>query len=59
MAKARSNKSRYTKKTTRQGSGKFSKTPKAGGERFLEGYRQGSPPSKFRRKKKPGRGQGR
>lgn len=45
-------------KKTRQGNGKFTKSPSAGGERFLQGYREGSPPSKARRKKKPSRGQG-
>ena len=49
----------YSKKKTIQGGGKFTKTPSPGGERFLQGYREGSPPSKARRKKKPYRGQGR
>lgn len=47
------------KKTTRQGNGKYSKTPNSGGESFIGGVRSGSPPSKFRRKKKRYRGQGR
>ncbi len=46
-------------KKTRQGRGKFSKTPNAGGETFHGGKRSGSPPSKARRRKKPSRGQGR
>ena len=46
------------KKTTRQGSGKNTKKPARGGESFINGERSGSPPSKFRRKKKPYRGQG-
>ena len=45
-------------KKTKQGNGKFTKRPAAGGERFIQGYREGSPPSKARRKKKPSRGQG-
>ena len=46
------------KKTTRQGNGKYTKRPNSGGERHFEGVRSGSPPSKFRSKKKPSRGQG-
>ena len=49
----------FNRKKTRQGNGKFSKTPKSGGESFSDGQRSGSPPSKFRSKKKPYRGQGR
>ena len=45
-------------KKTRQGNGKFTKKPAAGGERFMQGWREGSPPSKARRRKKPSRGQG-
>jgi hypothetical protein len=47
------------KKKTKQGSGKFTKTPSQGGEKFIQGYKEGSPPSKARRKKKPYKGQGR
>lgn len=47
------------KKKTRQGNGKFTKAPCSGGEVFHGGVRSGSPPSKFRAKKKPTRGQGR
>tara|TARA_B100000424_G_C22865404_1_gene460962 strand:+ start:311 stop:475 length:165 start_codon:yes stop_codon:yes gene_type:complete len=46
------------KKKTRQGAGSFTKKASAGGETFNHGVRAGSPPSKFRRKKKPSRGQG-
>jgi len=48
-----------SKKKTRQGNGKFTKHPAAGGERFINSYREGSPPSNARRRKKPNRGQGR
>ena len=58
MAKSNTKSNFYVKKKTRQGNGKFSKRPNAGGERFLNGSRTGSTPSKFRRKKKPTRGQG-
>ncbi len=47
------------KKTTRQGEGKYSKKPAAGGETFINGQRAGSPPSAARRRRKPSRGQGR
>tara|TARA_Y100001938_G_scaffold145337_1_gene221751 strand:- start:935 stop:1105 length:171 start_codon:yes stop_codon:yes gene_type:complete len=46
------------KKKTRQGKGKFSKKTRAGGESFIGNARRDSPPSKFHRKKKPSRGQG-
>jgi hypothetical protein len=46
------------KKTTRQGEGKFSKRARAGGQTFIDGHRSGSPPSKFRARRKPTRGQG-
>ncbi len=46
------------KKKTHQGNGKFTKRPAGGGERFINGYREGSPPSSARRRKKPNRGQG-
>ena len=46
------------KKKTRQGNGKFTKTPNAGGQAFNSGARTGSPPSKFRARRKPSRGQG-
>ena len=59
MKKSNSKKSNYSKKKTVQGGGKFTKTPQAGGERFIQGYREGTPPSKARRKKKPYRRQGR
>jgi len=58
MAKSSSKGSVFDRKKTRQGNGKFSKKPKAGGEAFIKGQRSGSPPSTFRRKKKPYRGQG-
>jgi|TARA_R110001592_G_scaffold220523_2_gene475174 hypothetical protein len=48
----------YIPKKTKQGRGRFTKKPAAGGENFLQGYRSGSPPSKARSKKKPYRGQG-
>jgi len=48
----------FNRKKTRQGGGKFSKTPNSGGEAFLDGHRSGTPPSKFRTKKKAYRGQG-
>jgi len=48
----------FNRKTTRQGNGKFSKKANSGGEIFHGNSRSGSPPSKFRRKKKPYRGQG-
>jgi len=47
------------KKKTKQGSGKFTKAPSQGGEKFIQGCREGSPPSAARRKKKPYKGQGR
>jgi hypothetical protein len=49
------------KKKTRQGSGIYTKKAHAGGETFYESTqnRAGSTPSKFRRRKKPYRGQGR
>ena len=47
------------KKTTRQGAGRFTKKPKAGGEVFYGVTSAGTPPSKARRNKKPYRGQGR
>jgi hypothetical protein len=52
------NYSNSKKKKTRQGNGKFSKKTRGGGESFLENSRRDSPPSKFHRKKKPYRGQG-
>jgi len=59
---AKGNKNKYDQfkknKTTRQGEGKFSKKPSAGGESFIGGHRAGSPPSASRRKRKPSRGQG-
>tara|TARA_R100001082_G_C4268994_1_gene118887 strand:+ start:261 stop:440 length:180 start_codon:yes stop_codon:yes gene_type:complete len=58
MAKNNTKGSYYAKKKSRQGEGKFSKKPSSGGERFGQGFREGSPPSKFRRKRKPSRGQG-
>ena len=48
----------YKRKKTRQGNGKFSKAANAGGEVFFGSTRIGSSPSKFRRRKKPYRGQG-
>jgi len=59
MAKSNSKKSLYIKKKTSQGSGKFTKKPSSGGERFLQGFREGTPPSKSRQRKKIYRGQGR
>tara|TARA_R110002074_G_scaffold116057_1_gene247200 strand:+ start:110 stop:289 length:180 start_codon:yes stop_codon:yes gene_type:complete len=59
MAKTSNKDSFYIKKKTRQGDGKYTKKASAGGERYLQGFREGSPPSKFRRKNKPSRGQGR
>jgi len=47
------------KKKTRQGDGKFSKKTRGGGETYIDRHRRGSSPSKFHRKKKPYRGQGR
>ena len=47
------------KKSTRQGSGKYTKRTDTGGETFHENMRAGSPPPKERRRKKPYRGQGR
>tara|TARA_R100001082_G_scaffold110259_2_gene89709 strand:- start:575 stop:751 length:177 start_codon:yes stop_codon:yes gene_type:complete len=58
MAKNSNKKGIYVKKKTNQGSGKFSKTPNAGGERFQGSLRSGTPPSRARRRKKPSRGQG-
>ena len=59
MAKnSNTKKSVFDRKKTRQGNGKFSKAAGAGGETFVENRRSGSAPSKFRRKKKPYRGQG-
>ena len=49
---------RSKKKKTRQGSGKFSKTPHSGGETFYNNRRAGSPPAKSYKGKKPYRGQG-
>jgi hypothetical protein len=46
------------KKKTRQGKGTYSKTAPAGGETFHENKRAGSTPSKFRRRRKAYRGQG-
>ena len=59
MSKFNGSKSPIPKKKTRQGQGLFSKKSPPGGENFLNGHRSGSPPSKFRRKGKPRRGQGR
>jgi len=59
MAKKSEQKSVFSRKKTRQGTGKFSKTTNSGGETFFGHVRTGSPPSKFHRKKKPYRGQGR
>ena len=39
MAKANNKKSHYDKKKTAQGSGKFTKRPKSGGEKFAQGFR--------------------
>ena len=47
-----------TYKTTRQGSGTYSKKTSPGGEAFVDDRRTGSPPSKAHRRKKPYRGQG-
>ena len=47
-----------TYKTTRQGSGTYSKKTSPGGEIFSAGQRAGSPPSKAHRRKKPYKGQG-
>ena len=47
------------KKTTRQGSGKYTKASSAGGETYHNNVRAGSTPSKTRRRRKPYRGQGR
>ena len=62
MSKIYGNKNRppSPKKTTRQGSGTYTKKAHAGGETFHENVhtRVGSTPSKFRRRKKPYRGQG-
>lgn len=49
----------YKKKTTCQGSGKYTKKTKRGGETFHGNIRSGSPPSKAHRRKKGYRGQGR
>ena len=46
-------------KKTKQGAGRFTKTPNSAGETFHHGKRAGSPPSKARQRKKPSRGQGR
>jgi len=46
------------KKKTRQGDGTYTKRSHTGGEAFHNNTRSGSTPSKFRRKKKPYRGQG-
>tara|TARA_R110000824_G_scaffold187995_2_gene369316 strand:+ start:4308 stop:4478 length:171 start_codon:yes stop_codon:yes gene_type:complete len=46
------------KKKTRQGDGNFTKIASSGGEVFYGSMRTGSPPSKFRAKRKPSRGQG-
>tara|TARA_R110000824_G_scaffold176557_1_gene355582 strand:+ start:3892 stop:4074 length:183 start_codon:yes stop_codon:yes gene_type:complete len=48
----------FKRKKTNQGDGKFSKAAHTGGETYFQHIRAGSPPSKFRRKKKPYRGQG-
>jgi sortase (surface protein transpeptidase) len=45
-------------KTTRQGSGLYSKKTKSGGETFLDGHRSGTPASKSHRHRKPYKGQG-
>ena len=58
MAKNNNKTSVFNRKKTRQGNGKFSKTARSGGETFFGNKRSGSTPSKFRRKKKPYRGQG-
>jgi hypothetical protein len=58
MAKANNKRNHYDKKKTSQGCGKFTKSPGSGGERFSQGFREGTPPSKARRRKKPSRGQG-
>tara|TARA_B100000287_G_C20150055_1_gene589787 strand:+ start:184 stop:363 length:180 start_codon:yes stop_codon:yes gene_type:complete len=58
MAKANNKRNHYDKKKTVQGSGKFTKRPSSGGERFSQGFREGTPPSKARQRKKPYRGQG-
>ena len=59
MAKNNNNGSFYIKKKTAQGSGTFTRDPAAGGERYTQGFREGTPPSKARRRKKPYKGQGR
>ena len=48
----------FDAKKTKQGNGKHTKRPNSGGEKFIQGYREGSPPSKARSSKKPYRGQG-
>jgi len=48
-----------SKKKTKQGNGRFSKSPHGGGETFYNDRRAGSPPAKARRRKKAYRGQGR
>lgn len=59
MAKIRSSILPTSKKKTKQGNGKYSKTPHGGGETFYSGKRSGSPPSKAHRRKSKYRGQGR
>ena len=59
MNKYKSNPVASPKKKTRQGQGLFSKKSHAGGETFINGHRSGSPPSKFRHRRTPRRGQGR
>jgi len=58
-AKGRSHIDTSNPKKTSQGSGRFTKTPAAGGESFTKGKRSGTPPNKARRRKKPYKGQGR
>ena len=61
MAKSSSSKkgsSSPSKKTT-VGNGIYTKKPHSGGETFYDNHRQGSTPSRARRKGKPYRGQGR
>ena len=57
--KSRVGYSLFIPKKTKQGAGKYTKTPHGGGETFHSNARSGSPPSKAHRGKKNYRGQGR
>ena len=58
MGKINKNNIATSNKTTRQGSGTYTKKSSPGGETFYGDVRSGSPPGRAHRRRKPYRGQG-